>query len=125
VCARGGGLAGIVLLTRATCFRTYRQRTALYSWYQRLRELYEYKNEHGHCLVPQRYPPQQSMANWVNKVRMTRQSLSLIQLQALNAVGFVWAQPKGQARWNERFAQLQAYHAVHGHCNVPTKCKVS
>jgi Helicase associated domain len=65
------------------------------------------------------------MANWVNKVRMTRQSLSSIQLQALNAVGFVWAQPKGQVLWNERFAQLQAYHAVHGHCNVPTKCKVS
>jgi Helicase associated domain len=102
-----------------------RKRAALYSWYQRLRELWEYKKEHGHCLVPQRYPRQQKMATWVNKVRMARQSLTPTQLQALEAVGFVWAQHEGLTAWQERYAQLQAYQAVHGDCNVPAKDAVS
>ena len=36
---------------------TFRSRTALSNWYDRLRELYEYKAVHRDCLVPQKYPP--------------------------------------------------------------------
>ncbi|EJK60566.1 hypothetical protein THAOC_19054 [Thalassiosira oceanica] len=36
---------------------------------QRLRELEEYKREHGHCSVPRRYRENPSLANWVNKQR--------------------------------------------------------
>jgi Helicase associated domain len=99
----------------------------LETWYQRLRELREYRQEHGDCLVPRLYPPQQKMATWVGNVRMNRQCLSATKVQVLAAVGFVWAKrtPTGQALWDERYAQLQAYQAVHGHCNVPAKYKVS
>jgi Helicase associated domain len=76
---------------------------------------------HGDCLVPQKCPGQQKLANWVNKVRMTRQSLSATQLRALAAVGFVWAKSRGRQAWDYRYKQLQAYHASHGHSNVPTR----
>lgn len=36
---------------------TFRSRSALSNWYERLRELYEYKEIHNDCLVPQKYPP--------------------------------------------------------------------
>ena len=34
---------------------TRRGRNALFSWYDRLRDLYEYKSKHGDCMVPQKY----------------------------------------------------------------------
>lgn len=34
---------------------TRRSRNALLSWYDRLRDLYAYKEEHGDCMVPQKY----------------------------------------------------------------------
>lgn len=40
---------------------TRRSRNALFSWYARLRDLYEYKDEHGDCLVPQQYPPNRAL----------------------------------------------------------------
>lgn len=36
---------------------TFRRRNALKNWYQRLRELYEYKATHHDCMVPQKYEP--------------------------------------------------------------------
>ena len=35
----------------------------------------------------------------------------------LNSIGFCWR--TRDAQWNEMFAQLQAFHAEHGHTNVP------
>jgi len=35
---------------------TQRSRNALFSWYDRLRDLYEYKLKHDDCIVPQKYP---------------------------------------------------------------------
>jgi Helicase associated domain len=104
--------------------RTERERKALVSWYERLRELREYRQEHGHCRVPQKCSGQQKLANWVNKVRMNRASLSMTQEQVLDALDFVWADHKGPILWNKHLVQLRAYHAVHGNCNVPTKYKV-
>jgi Helicase associated domain len=104
--------------------RTERKRKALRSWYDRLRELYKYKQDHGNCLVPQIYRPNEKMAGWVNNTRNNRQSLTPTQEDALKAVGFVWAKPKDQAVWDERFTELRAYKATHGHCNVPTKSRV-
>jgi Helicase associated domain len=49
--------------------KTLRSKTALENWYQRLNELYEYKQEHGNCDVPQKYPPNRCLGIWVNKQR--------------------------------------------------------
>jgi Helicase associated domain len=63
----------------------------------------------------------------------------------LEELGFLWelregvkrksnaaGQPKGDTpvqsdadcRWDLKFAELQSYHAAHGHCNVPYQVSV-
>ena len=39
------------------------------SWDDRYNQLVEYKNEHGNCLVPQRYPKNKALGKWVANQR--------------------------------------------------------
>jgi hypothetical protein len=41
--------------------RTRRFRAAMYSWYDRFRDLTLYEKEHGDCQVPQKYPPNHAL----------------------------------------------------------------
>eukprot|EP00978_Attheya_sp_CCMP212_P011500 scaffold28400_cov51-Attheya_sp.AAC.2 len=50
-----------------------------------------------------------------------RSSMTDEKISALEAIGFVWAKPNGQVRWDKHYAELQAFHAEHSHANVPTK----
>jgi hypothetical protein len=66
-------------------------------------ELVAYKEEHGHCVVPRRWPENQQMANWVSTLRAKRSKLPKDQIKRLDEIGFVWdvaaykkAQKKGQ-----------------------------
>jgi hypothetical protein len=122
----------LLLFDVASALRTERARIALDTWYKRLRELWDYKQVHGDCLVPQQYPENRRLGIWVNKIRMEkkkwdigeRSSLTQEKLQALEEVGFVWAKSKGQPSWDLKYSELQAYHAQNGDCNVPTKYSV-
>jgi Helicase associated domain len=63
------------------------------AWYHRLRELWKYKEEYGHCRVPRNYKNVQ-LANWVQKQRhrnKTPYPLSLDQTEALNQIGYEWS----------------------------------
>lgn len=49
---------------------TIRSRDSLgESWNQKLDELKAYKQEHGNCLVPSRYPPNPELGIWVGTQR--------------------------------------------------------
>lgn len=39
------------------------------SWNQRFEELKHYKDDHGHCLVPSRHPPNPELGIWVGTQR--------------------------------------------------------
>ena len=82
--------------------RTERNMSALRTWYQRLEELWEYKQVHGHCKctssclavpetpllcgsllaagcmttgnVPQKYDPNKELGKWVNKQRSEKKA---------------------------------------------------
>jgi Helicase associated domain len=62
-------------------------------WYQLLRELWQYKQKHGHCRVPRSYK-NRSLAYWVknqrSKKRLPTPTLSQDQVDALNQMGFEW-----------------------------------
>lgn len=102
---------------------------ALQVWYERLNDLWVYKEIHGNCLVPQKHLPNPSLGIWVNKQRMEKKaldeglksSMTDDKEQALELVGFVWAKRKGQASWDEKFQELRVYCQRNGDCNVPTK----
>mmetsp|Transcript_3520 Transcript_3520/g.4544 ORF Transcript_3520/g.4544 Transcript_3520/m.4544 type:complete len:389 (+) Transcript_3520:16-1182(+) len=101
-------------------------------WDIRFKELTAFKRNHGHCNVPQKYPPNKSLGIWVNKQRMEynkridgrkKSSLCDSRLERLQSLGFRWAKRKGAASWENHFAALVSYKEEFGHCSVPTKYK--
>jgi len=81
-------------------------------WNGMFSQLQAFKAEHGHTNVPRGSP----LSNWVNKQRsgqgMTEERRSL-----LDSIDFTWN--THDAQWNTMFAKLQAFHAEHGHINIP------
>lgn len=43
-----------------------RDRKAIVKWYERFRELIDFKNETGHCSVPQKYSKNKQLGSWVS-----------------------------------------------------------
>lgn len=93
---------------------TKRQRMALKSWYERLNELVQFKRQHKHCRVPQRYSLNQKLANWVNKQRCNMVHTKL-QMAALESVGFERAKGRDK-HWAEMYQKLVAFRTKRGHC---------
>ncbi|MBF0463073.1 MAG: Helicase associated domain protein [Magnetococcales bacterium] len=88
-------------------------------WEAQCADLIRFQTEQGHCLVPPSWPADPLLADWVGKQRRDWRAgrLSAERLARLEALGFVW-DPEEKA-WQEQWAALQAFYAVHGHCHVP------
>ena len=82
--------------------------------------LAEYRERHGHCLVKR----QESvpLAKWTTRQREHYRAgaLSAVRVQKLEALGFSWNPERAQfaGAWEERYAQLVAFHRQHGHTRV-------
>ncbi|CAJ1929344.1 unnamed protein product [Cylindrotheca closterium] len=95
-------------------------------WQEQYQGLLEYKAKHGHCCVPNAYPPNPVLGRWVKrqryqyKLRQAGQQSTLVtpRLQALERIGFVW--DSHSALWEERLNDLKAYRLANGDCNVPS-----
>ena len=115
-----------------------RSRAAVKTWYERLHELERYKQQHGHCNVPQNYLADKRLANWVNKQRMEKNrfddnksgkngvrsadtSMTERRIALLEHIGFTWSKRKGEVSWEASYEELRAYTAKYGHCQIPTK----
>jgi hypothetical protein len=69
-------------------------------WKHRYGQLVEFKEKHGHCLVPQHFP---TLGNWVHTQRMdyrkfvkgNKSAMSKERLNKLNEIGFVFYTGKG------------------------------
>lgn len=87
--------------------------------------LNNFKAEYGHCGV--RFHLDKKLYQWCEKVRQTYKNqesgiildstLSQTQIDRLNDVGFIWNMGRSKS-FQERLAELKAYKAKHGHCNV-------
>jgi superfamily II DNA or RNA helicase len=88
-------------------------------WEQRFSELEAFKATEGHCNVPRDWSDNPQLSTWVNNQRRYRKQNKLTEerIQRLAQIGFTWEYLA--ALWDERFAQLQAFKIIHGHCNVP------
>mmetsp|Transcript_6646 Transcript_6646/g.9711 ORF Transcript_6646/g.9711 Transcript_6646/m.9711 type:complete len:482 (+) Transcript_6646:276-1721(+) len=77
-------------------------------WETRFAELVSYKEKHGDCLVPQRYPDNPSLGVWVNCQRVEnkklsegrKSSLTEARLLKLGELGFVWKTRPGRKSSN-------------------------
>ena len=89
-------------------------------WDHRFAQLEEFISRHGHAEVPRSTP---GLGEWVHNQRNRQGSMSTARRARLDSIGFVWnardTQARNDAAWDEMFAQLEEYHRVHGHTNVP------
>jgi hypothetical protein len=69
------------------------------SWKDRVHQLIEYREKHGHTLIPKRYSENPALGNWVNKQRQLYRkylanekpcSLTSERIDVLNDIGFCW-----------------------------------
>lgn len=103
-------------------FRAFQEK----QWEQQFRELIEFKQEKGHCLVPHSYDKNPTLSRWVKRQRYQYKllkegksaTMNDARIQKLEEAGFVW--DSHAATWQERYDELQAYLAIFGHCNVPS-----
>lgn len=67
-------------------------------WQRRYKELIHFRELHGHCMVPQKYPPNRALGKWVHRQRhefskeINKESsfLTRKRIDALNKIGFQW-----------------------------------
>jgi hypothetical protein len=88
-------------------------------WEQMFEKLVRFKEIHGHCNVPDRWPRNPQLAKWVDAQRTRRKqgALPLYRYRKLIEIGFIFE--VHETRWSERYAELQAFNKKRGHSNVP------
>ena len=104
-------------------FRAYQAE----NWTEKFEELIEFRHQYGHCLVPNSYPENSALAQWVKRQRYQfklkneekRSTMSDERVRALDEIGFVW--DSHSAIWEERLQELVQYKQLNGHTNVPSR----
>jgi hypothetical protein len=95
---------------------------------QHLAALVEYQSRHGNCELPPRHLEDGlHLGAWVARVRQLHADgrLAHEQALALQAIpGWSWQPPppieeRWQSAWDDAYAQLQQWAAVHGHASPP------
>ena len=97
------------------------------SWMEKYEELLDFRLSSGHCLVPNQYPANPSLAEWVKRQRYQyklkgigkHSSMIDDRVVALEKLGFVWN--SHDAVWEERLKELKQYKNLFGNTNVPSK----
>jgi superfamily II DNA or RNA helicase len=93
------------------------------AWELMFAELERYKDEHGHCNVPDDCKENPKLGTWVGKQRAFRNAgkLSAARMARLDALGFVW--DTRASNWDVMLAELKEFRRENGHCNVPARSK--
>jgi hypothetical protein len=95
-------------------------------WQRSLDALRDYKEKHGDCAVPARWPEDRKLAQWVVNQRSLKKQgrLPRERIEALDRVGFLWSGGQRRAsaldrRWEDMLGRLAAFAKHHGHSGVP------
>jgi hypothetical protein len=95
-------------------------------WEEMFERLVTFKKENGHCLVPNRYPPDPSLGSWVSTQRRQYKIMNLKgwyettpmspeRVTRLESIGFAWeTKDPRHVLWETRFEQLVKYKEKHG-----------
>mmetsp|Transcript_9947 Transcript_9947/g.9627 ORF Transcript_9947/g.9627 Transcript_9947/m.9627 type:complete len:423 (-) Transcript_9947:234-1502(-) len=110
-------------------------------WHEHYQALLNYKEIHGHCLVPRPHRMQKDfeyfeLSNWVGNQRTMynymkqgrKNSLDNEKIKLLEDIGFIWKvlpgmapikkKPKCENKWQERYDDLLRYKDIHGNTMV-------
>jgi hypothetical protein len=88
-------------------------------WEEMFQALVAFREMHGHCNVPARYPENQQLGTWLDGARQSRKrgGLSPDRVARLEALGVAWE--VRDTVWEDMFHALVAFKAQHGNCYVP------
>jgi hypothetical protein len=99
-------------------------------WKEKFQELCDFKVLYGTCHVPHDWSINPSLAKWVKRQRYQHKlkkegkhsTLTDTREAALDEMGFVWQ--SHLSAWEDKYQELLAYQAKHGHCLVPSQHSV-
>jgi len=108
---RLNGLGFTWVLRRRTVYRR--------DWDLMVAALTAFKKEHGHYCVPLQPAKYRALGMWLIEVRRRKKRglLDHGRIQQLDRLGVMW-EPNNH-KWEAMFADLLAYQAKYGDCNVP------
>lgn len=89
------------------------------SWELRIRQLTEFKREHGHVIIPK---AMKSLNGWVGHIRKREKHISKERKEQLAALGFLWSGEIKKANdraWEKHYQELVRFHRRHGHFRIP------
>ena len=91
------------------------------TWENMFAALCEFREERGHCKVPNRFPEKPELGAWVGIQRgiYGRGELLEARKEKLEAIGFDW--DPFTTLWENMFSALCKYYEEYGHCNVPKR----
>lgn len=83
--------------------------------------LQKYKEEHGDCLVPQKYITEDGikLGSIVSRIRTGDRTIDAIEKARLDNIGFVWKVNESPLPFEEVIKLLQEYKKKNGDCLVP------
>jgi superfamily II DNA or RNA helicase len=89
-------------------------------WHEMYDRLKRYHAVHGDADVPAHWPEDPKLANWVSAQRQDQKNgaISEEEYQLLSALNFTWKH-RDRGSWEDRLAEVVAYKALHGHCDIP------
>jgi hypothetical protein len=89
-------------------------------WNEMYQRLKDYHTRHGDADVPNGWKDDKTLARWVSRQRQLCKKASITKLHKylLHELGFTW-QHHERGSWDERLAEIAAYQAKEGNCEVP------
>jgi hypothetical protein len=96
------------------------------NWSLCFQDLLDFKATHGHCRVPNSYPSNAKLAQWVKRQRYQGKlkvggkcsTLTDERQCRLEGISFVW--DSHTTSWMERWSELYEFRRQFGHSNVPS-----
>jgi hypothetical protein len=103
---------------------------SILKWEENFHKLAAFKEKHGHCLVPNRYPEDPQLGSWVSTQRRqykimrssNTDSTAMTEERAkrLEGIDFQWStKDPRHVPWDARYEELVAFVKKYGHSQVP------
>jgi hypothetical protein len=94
-------------------------------WNKQYEKLVEFKQNNGHCVVPQKCKEDKSLGKWVSKQRTSHANKVICRdrKDPLDALGFVWQDDRRVSEWNKQCEKLVEFKQKNRHCIVPQRFK--
>ncbi len=87
-------------------------------WLKNYGLLVQYKMANGHTNVPARTKVDKiALGTWVVRQRAVKDSLSKVQIDKLEEIGFDWN--PNETHWQSLYNDLKTYYSKHKHSNIP------